>query len=128
MEKEVVSTAAAPAAIGPYSQAIKLANLVFTSGQIPLDPATGTMIAGGIEEQARRVMENIKAVLEAGGSSFAKVVKTTCFLKDMNDFAKFNTVYQEYFGSDGAPARSCVAVAELPKGALCEVEAIAYID
>lgn len=122
---EKVYTEKAPAAIGPYSQAIKAGNLVFTSGQIPINPATGNVEAVGIEAQTRQICENIGAVLAASGSSFEKVVKTVCFLADMNDFAAFNAVYAEYFISK--PARSCVAVKALPKGVLAEVETIAEI-
>lgn len=125
MSKKITTTAA-PAAIGPYSQALVTGNLVFTSGQIPLDPATGAMVEGGIAEQAHRVCQNLDAVLSAAGSSFDKVVKTTCFLADMGDFAAFNEVYAAYF--TGCPARSCVAVKTLPKGALVEVEVIAEIE
>ncbi len=121
-----ITTNAAPAAIGPYSQALVAGNLVFTSGQIPLDPATGAMVEGGITEQAHRVCQNLEAVLKAAGSSFDKVVKTTCFLADMGDFAAFNEVYAAYF--TGCPARSCVAVKTLPRGALVEVEVIAEIE
>ncbi|MBR4428367.1 MAG: Rid family detoxifying hydrolase, partial [Clostridia bacterium] len=106
-------------------QAIAAGSYVFTSGQIALDPATGELAGDTIEEQAEQVMKNLCAVLEAAGSSFAKVVKTTCFLQDMNDFAAFNAVYAKYFVS--LPARSCVAVAKLPKGVLCEVELIAEL-
>ena len=120
-----ISTDLAPAAIGPYSQAMILGDLVYTSGQIPLDPGTGQMVEGGIEEQSRRVMENLAAVLEAAGSSLKQVVKTTCFLQDMKDFPAFNGVYEQYFV--GKPARSCVAVAALPKGALVEIEVIATL-
>lgn len=122
--KEILSTQSAPAAIGPYSQGTAFGQLVFTSGQIPLDPATGEVVAGGIAEQSRRALDNLVAVLEAGGSRAAQVLKTTCFLADMGDFAAFNAVYAEYFGTD-APARSCVAVKTLPRGVLVEVEAIA---
>lgn len=122
---EIISTNNAPAAIGPYSQAIKVGDMVFTSGQIPLDPATGTMVEGGITEQAEQIMKNLGAVLEAAGSDFENAVKTTCFLADMNDFAAFNEVYGKYFVSK--PARSCVAVKTLPKGALAEVEVIAKV-
>lgn len=118
-----VQTEKAPAAIGPYSQATVVGNLVFTSGQIPLNPETGAIEGTTIREQAQRVCENLKAVLEAAGSSLDKAVKTVCFLQDMADFASFNEVYAEYF--TGKPARSCVAVKELPKGALVEVEVIA---
>ena len=118
-----IHTEHAPAAIGPYSQAVKANGFVFTSGQIALDPATGAVVAGGIAEQTRRICENLKAVLAAAGSSLDKVVKTTCFLADMNDFAVFNEVYGQYFTEK--PARSCVAVKALPKNVLAEVEAIA---
>ena len=120
-----ISTDRAPAAIGPYSQAIVHGDMVFTSGQIPLDPSTGAVVEGGIAEQAERVMQNLAAVLEAAGSSFDRAIKTTCFLADMSDFATFNEVYARYFTS--APARSCVAVKTLPKGVLVEVEVIAEI-
>jgi 2-iminobutanoate/2-iminopropanoate deaminase len=120
-----ISTDAAPKAVGPYSQGISLKNLVFTSGQIPLDPITGLMVAGSIEVQTEQSCLNIQAVLEAAGSSLEKVVKTTCFLHDMADFQKFNQVYERFFVS--FPARSCVAVKALPKGALCEIEAIALV-
>ncbi|WP_373863947.1 RidA family protein [Paenibacillus agaridevorans] len=122
-EMEIVSTEAAPAAIGPYSQAIKLGGLLFTSGQIPLD-ATGALVAGGVEEQAHQVFRNLQAVLEAGGASLASVVKATVFLKDMNDFATVNDIYASYFG-DHKPARSAVEVARLPKDVLVEIEVIA---
>ena len=120
-----ISTDKAPAAIGPYSQATVVGNLVFTSGQIPIDPATGAVDAVGITLQAEQVMKNLGAVLTAAGSSFEKAVKTTCFLADMGDFAAFNAVYAKYFTT--CPARSCVAVKDLPKGALVEVEAIAIV-
>ena len=122
---ETVSTNKAPAAIGPYSQAVKVGDMVFTSGQIPLDPATGAMVDGGIVEQAEQIMQNLSAVIEAAGSGFEYAIKTTCFLADMNDFAAFNEVYGKYFVSK--PARSCVAVKTLPKGALAEVEVIAKV-
>lgn len=118
-----VYTKNAPEAIGPYSQAIVSGNLVFTSGQIPLNPETGVLEGNNITEQTHRVCKNLKAVLEESGSSLQKVVKTVCFLNEMADFAEFNAVYAEYF--TGKPARSCVAVKELPKGALVEVEVIA---
>ena len=118
-----VETKMAPAAIGPYSQAIEVDNLIFTSGQIPLNPETGVLEGTEIKEQTHRVCKNLKAVLEASGASLEKAVKTTCFLSNMDDFAKFNEVYAEYFTEK--PARSCVAVKELPKGALVEVEVIA---
>ena len=123
---EKVYTKNAPEAIGPYSQAMKVGNLVFTSGQIAINPATGNVEAVTIEEQTEQVMKNLGAVLEAAGSSFEKAVKTTCFLKNMSDFATFNTIYGNYFTSK--PARSCVAAAELPKGVLVEVEVIAEIN
>ena len=118
-----VETKLAPAAIGPYSQAVTVGNLVFTSGQIPLNPETGVLEGGNITEQAHRVCKNLKAVLEAAGCSLENAVKTVCFLSNMADFAAFNEVYAEYFTE--RPARSCVAVKELPKGALVEVEVIA---
>jgi 2-iminobutanoate/2-iminopropanoate deaminase len=122
---KVVSTDKAPAAIGPYSQAMILNGVVFTSGQIPIDPATGEITAKTIEEQAEQVMKNLGEVLKEAGSSYEKTVKTTCFLSDMGDFAAFNEIYGKYF--TGKPARSCVAVKTLPKNVLCEVEAIAEI-
>ena len=118
-----VYTKNAPEAIGPYSQGMVVGNLVFTSGQIPLNPETGVLEGNNITEQTHRVCKNLKAVLEESGSSLQKVVKTVCFLNEMADFAGFNAVYSEYF--TGKPARSCVAVKELPRGALVEVEAIA---
>mgnify|MGYP002517872839 CR=1 FL=1 len=121
--RKSISTPNAPAAIGPYSQAILCGNMLYTSGQIPLDPATGTVVGDNIRDQATQVMKNLGAVLTAGGSSFENAVKTTCFLADMADFAAFNAVYEQYFVSK--PARSCVAVKTLPKGLLCEIEAIA---
>lgn len=121
-----VSTTQAPAAIGPYSQGMVLGNMVFTSGQIPADPATGSIVGTTIAQQAEQSCKNVGAVLAAAGSSFDKVVKTTCFLADMEDFPVFNSVYEKFFVS--FPARSCVAVKTLPKGVLCEVEAIAYLE
>ena len=120
-----VYTSNAPEAIGPYSQAIICGNMLFTSGQIPINPATGEVGAEGITDQATQVMKNLSAVLAEAGTSFEKVVKTTCFLSDMADFAAFNAVYAEYFTSK--PARSCVAVKTLPKNVLVEVEVIAEI-
>lgn len=120
-----IHTEKAPAAIGPYSQAMVVGNLVFTSGQIPLDPESGAMVGDNITEQTHRVCKNLDAVLTAAGSSLENALKTTCFLSDMADFAAFNEVYAEYF--TGKPARSCVAVKTLPKGALVEVEVIAEI-
>ncbi len=123
---EIISTKNAPGAIGPYSQAIILNGVVYTSGQVPLSPETGEVVGTAIEEQAEQVMKNLGAVLEAAGSSYEKTVKTTCFLADMNDFAAFNEVYGKYF--TGKPARSCVAVKTLPKNVLCEVEAVAAVE
>lgn len=120
-----ISTEAAPAAIGPYSQAIVCGGFLFTSGQIPLDPATGSVPEGGIAAQAEQSMKNVGAILAAAGSDFTRVVKTTCFLADIRDFAAFNEIYAKYFVSN--PARSCVAVKDLPKGVLCEVEVIAAV-
>ena len=122
---EKISTEKAPAAIGPYSQAIAVGGFLFTSGQIPINPETGNVEAQGIAAQAEQVMKNLGAVLAAAGSSYEKAVKTTCFLADMADFAAFNEVYAKYFV--GNPARSCVAVKALPKGVLCEVEVIAVV-
>ncbi|MBE7100116.1 MAG: RidA family protein [Clostridiales bacterium] len=125
MELKKVSTEKAPAAIGPYSQAIICGEMVFTSGQIPINPASGSVEAEGITAQAEQVMKNLGEVLSAAGSSFEKAVKTTCFLADMNDFAAFNEVYGKYFTTK--PARSCVAVKTLPKNVLVEVEVIATL-
>ena len=119
---KVISTEKAPAAIGPYSQAMVFGNLMISSGQIPIDPATGEIAGTTIQEQAEQVMKNIGAVLEEAGASYTDVMKTTCFLADMSDFAAFNEVYGKYF--TGKPARSCVAVKTLPKNVLCEVEVI----
>ena len=123
---KIISTDKAPAAIGPYSQAYKVNGFLFTSGQIPLDPATGTIVGTEIAEQAEQSCKNIGAILEAAGLDFVKVIKTVCFLADMGDFAAFNAVYEKYFVSK--PARSCVAVKTLPKNVLCEIEAIAAAD
>ena len=120
---QVTNTEKAPAAIGPYSQAVGFGDLLFTSGQIALDPATGEVVGANIEEQTKQVMKNISAILEANNIDFNNVIKTTCFIANMSDFAKFNEVYAKYFISK--PARSCVAVKELPKAVLCEVEVIA---
>ena len=125
MELKKVSTQNAPAAIGPYSQAIQVGEFVFTSGQIPLDPATGLVVGEDITAQSERVMQNLGAVLSAVGSSFENAIKTTCFLANMEDFAAFNAVYAKYFTT--CPARSCVAVKTLPKGVLVEVEVIAKL-
>ena len=119
---KVISTEKAPAAIGPYSQAMVFGNLMSSSGQIPIDPATGEIAGTTIQEQAEQVMKNIGAVLEEAGANYTDVMKTTCFLADMSDFAAFNEVYGKYF--TGKPARSCVAVKTLPKNVLCEVEVI----
>ncbi|HAH79401.1 MAG TPA: regulator [Ruminococcaceae bacterium] len=122
---KIISTKEAPAAVGPYSQAIVSGGLVFVSGQIPIDPATGRMAGGGFGAQAEQVMKNIGAILSAAGTGFANTVKTVCFLADMSDFAAFNAVYEKYF--TGKPARSCVAVAALPKNAPVEVEVVASL-
>lgn len=124
MATSVVATDKAPGAIGPYSQAIKVGTLVFTAGQIPLDPATGKFVEGDIAAQTEQVMRNLQAILEASGSSFSRVVKTTCFLTNLDDFAAFNEVYGRYF-SENRPARSTVQAARLPAGANVEVECIA---
>jgi 2-iminobutanoate/2-iminopropanoate deaminase len=121
---KVISTQKAPAAIGPYSQAIQVGTLVYTSGQIPIDPATGTFVDGGIKEQTRQSLTNVKAILNEAGLDLNNVVKTTVFLADMNDFAEMNSVYAEFF-TEPYPARSAVAVKTLPKGALVEIEVIA---
>ena len=121
---KVISTKQAPAAIGPYSQAIQVGNLVYTSGQIPIDPATGAFVEGGIKEQTRQSLSNVRAILEEAGLTMANVVKTTVFLADMADFAEMNAVYAEFF-SEPYPARSAVAVKTLPKGALIEIEVVA---
>ncbi len=125
--KTAIETAKAPAAIGPYSQAIRIGNLVFTSGQIALDPVTGQLVGGGIEAQTRRVLQNLEAVLAAAGLDFSSVVKTTVFLKDMNHFPAMNAIYAEYFQAKGIapPARSTVEVNRLPKDALVEIDTIA---
>ncbi|HHW68062.1 MAG: 2-iminobutanoate/2-iminopropanoate deaminase [Epulopiscium sp.] len=122
---EKINTTKAPAAIGPYSQAVVVNGILYTSGQIPLDPVTGAVVEGGIKEQTLQVMKNIQAILEEAGTTFENVFKTTCFLSDMANFAEFNEVYAQYFISK--PVRSCVAVKELPKGVMVEVEVIALI-
>lgn len=122
---EKITTANAPAAIGPYSQAIKVNGMLYTSGQIPLDPLSGVIVGNNITEQTEQIMKNLSAVLTTANTSFDNVVKTTCFLSDISDFAAFNEVYGKYIKS--APARSCVAVKDLPKGALAEVEIIATV-
>jgi 2-iminobutanoate/2-iminopropanoate deaminase len=125
--KTMISTTQAPRAIGPYSQAVRVGDLLFTSGQVALDPATGALVAGGIREQTKRVLDNLAAVLEEAGLDMANVVKTTVFLKNMSDFAAMNEVYARYFALEGVvpPARSTVEVARLPKDALVEIEVIA---
>ena len=122
--KKVISTTKAPSAIGPYSQAIEMNGFVYTSGQIPIDPATGTIVEGGIKEQTRQSLLNVRAVLEEAGLTMAHVVKTTVFMADMNDFADMNGVYAEFF-AEPFPARSAVAAKSLPKGALVEIEVVA---
>jgi 2-iminobutanoate/2-iminopropanoate deaminase len=126
--KKIISTKKAPAAIGPYSQANVFTNLVFTSGQVPLVPESGEVVAGGIEEQTEQSLKNVKAILEEAGTSMEKVLKTTVFIKNMDDFAKMNGVYAKFFTEGSFPSRSAVEVARLPKDVLVEVEAIAYID
>lgn len=125
--RKTIATDKAPAAIGPYSQANQLGNLIFTSGQVPLVPETGAIVEGGIEEQTRQSLNNVKAILEAAGSSMNQVVKTTVFLKNMDDFAKINSVYATFFTEGALPSRSAVEVARLPKDVLVEIEAIAYV-
>ena len=134
--KQVINTSAAPAAIGPYSQAIQVSNLVYTSGQLPIDPATGAFVEGGIKEQTRQSLSNVQAVLREAGLSMSNVIKTTVFMADMADFAAMNEVYAEFFGGQSGkaerfaepyPARSAVAVKTLPKGALVEIEVVAAI-
>ena len=129
MSKQVIATDDAPAAIGPYSQGVRVGNLVFTAGQVGVDPATQLVVAGGITEQTTRAFENLRAILEAGGSSLAQVVKATVFLKNMNDFAAMNAVYASYFEREDAPlpARSTVEVARLPKDVLVEIELVAEV-
>lgn len=127
--KTAISTQNAPAAIGPYSQAIRIGDLIYTSGQVALDPATGQIVPGGIADQTTRVLENLKAVLEAADTDLSHVVKTVVFLKDMNDFAAMNATYGKYLAPEGtvAPARSTIEVARLPKDALVEIEVIAHL-
>jgi 2-iminobutanoate/2-iminopropanoate deaminase len=129
MSKHVIATAKAPAAIGPYSQGMRVGNLLFTAGQIALDPETQQVVSGGITEQTTRVFENLKAILEAGGSSLVRVVKATVFLKDFNDFAAMNAVYGAYLAADGEapPARTTVEVSRLPKDVLVEIELVAEV-
>ena len=125
--KTIISTPKAPAAIGPYSQAVLVNGMLFTSGVIPIDLETNTLVQGDVETQARQAIGNLKNLIEASGSSMEKVVKTTVFIKDMNDFGKINDIYKEFFTSD-FPARSCVEVARLPKDVLIEIEAIAVVE
>ena len=125
--KTIISTTKAPAAIGPYSQAVLVNGMLFTSGVIPIDPETNTLVEGDVTVQARQAIGNLKNLIEASGSSMDKVVKTTVFIKDMNDFGKINDIYKDFFTSD-FPARSCVEVARLPKDVLIEIEAIATVE
>lgn len=122
---EKIHTEKAPAAVGPYSQAVAINGMLYTSGQIPIDPATGDIVGNNIKEQTEQVMKNLMAILKEAGTTQENTIKTTCFLADMNDFAEFNKIYAEYFTAN--PARSCVAVKTLPKNVLCEVEVIAVI-
>ena len=124
---KAISTQKAPAAIGPYSQAIKVGNLIYTSGQIPIDPTTGVFVEGGIKEQTRQALTNVQTILEEAGLTMGNVVKTTVFMAEMNDFADMNTVYAEFF-MEPYPARSAVAVKTLPKGALVEIEVVAEVE
>jgi 2-iminobutanoate/2-iminopropanoate deaminase len=129
MPRSIIVAGGAPAAIGPYSQAVRVGNLLFTSGQIPLDPVSGQLVPGGIQEQTKRILENLKAILEEAGTSLDRAVKTTVFLKDMNDFAAMNTVYSAYFEGEDAepPARSTVEVSRLPRNVLVEIEVVAEV-
>jgi len=127
MSREIVQTETAPRAIGPYAQAIRAGGFIYTAGQIPIDPKTGEFVSGGIAAQTRQVLENLKAVLEAGGSSLEKVVKATVFLRNMSEFAAMNEIYTEYLGQI-KPARSTVAVGELPRGALIEIDLVALAE
>jgi 2-iminobutanoate/2-iminopropanoate deaminase len=127
MDKKIVKAKGAPAPVGPYNQAVIVGNLVYTAGQIPLDPVSGQMVGTNAGEQAQQVLKNLKAVLEAAGSSLPKVVKTTVFLKDLNDFNAMNEVYAKYFDAATAPARSTIQVARLPKDSLVEIEAVAIV-
>ena len=127
MKKHIISTQGAPAPVGPYQQAVRIGNLVFTAGQIPLDPRTNEVVGVGIEGQTQRVLENLQAILEAAGTSLNRVVKTTVYLRDMNDFPAMNKVYADFFRADIAPARSTVQVVRLPKDVAVEIEAIAEV-
>lgn len=124
--KKIISTQEAPSAIGPYNQATSFEKLIFTSGQIALDPKTMEVVGGGVQEQTKQVMENLKAVLKEANSSFENVLKTTCYLSNMDDFTLFNDIYSQYFDANTAPARSTVAVKTLPKNVLVEVDVIAF--
>lgn len=126
MQKEIINTEKAPSAIGPYSQGTKVGNLVYTSGQLPINPATGELVKDDVKEAAKQSLENVKAILESAGTSLDKVVKTLVFVKDLNDFAAINEVYAQYF-TENYPARSCVQVAKLPMDAKLEIEAIALV-
>ena len=127
MMRKIIATKAAPAAIGPYSQANQFGNLIFTSGQIPLDPETGAIVGTTIEEQTEQVLKNVRAVLEEAGSSMEKVLKTTVFIKNMDDFAAMNAVYAKHFKEGAYPSRSAVEVSRLPKDVLVEIETVAYL-
>ncbi len=127
MKKQIIATDKAPKAIGPYSAAVRVGNFVYTAGQIGIDPATGELVSGGIEAETRQVLTNLKHILEAAGSSLDNVVKTTVFLRDINDFARMNAVYAEFF-PENPPARSAVQAAALPKGVAVEIEAIAFVE
>jgi 2-iminobutanoate/2-iminopropanoate deaminase len=127
MKRQIINTPKAPSAIGPYSQAIKQGNLLFVSGQIPIVPKTGALAVGGVKEQTKQVLDNLKAIIEAAGMTLENIVKCTCFLKNMNEFADFNSVYAEFFASI-LPARECVEVARLPKDVLVEVSAICVAE
>ena len=127
MNRQIISTQKAPAPVGPYQQAVRSGNLVFTAGQIPIDPQTNQLVTGGIEDQTERVIQNLKAILEAAGTSLERVVKTTVYLRDMNDFPAMNTIYADFFHAGTAPARSTVQVARLPKDVAVEIEAIAEV-
>ena len=127
MKRQIISTTAAPSAIGPYSQAVQAGELLFVSGQIPIDPASGELVQGGIEAETRQVMNNLKAILEAAGSSLEKVVKATLFIADMDQFGTINAIYAEYFQT-APPARACVEVARLPRDVQVEIEAVALVS
>ncbi len=127
MERQIISTTEAPSAIGPYSQAVQAGGMLFVSGQIPIDPASGELVQGGVEAETRQVLNNLKAILEAAGSSLEKVVKATLFIADMNQFGTINAIYAEYFQTD-PPARACVEVARLPKDVQIEIEAVALVS